>query len=303
MPNKFVPKLTDVVAETLLIPLYMKAQLTTQNSPIIKDDSAVTLVNQIDYDFEQFQQSDMSLIGCGVRADYFDKYACHYIHNTVSNKQALAIISLGCGLDDRYRRIAEQSKLDTINSPHIHFFDIDLPEVMALRTQLLPAQPNQSYIAGSLFENDWLIEILDKIKQLQRWQGLTINFCFMIEGVLMYFETETVNNFFVNVADMLSQYSSELSSIGDINFIFDTISLLGVKFADKHDTVSKVEATFKWGVEDDKIVSQWDSRYQLQLSTFIMMLHPKLWSLKARLIRLIPPIRNTSKILTYRLTL
>lgn len=311
--KSFKPEIQDVIADTLFIPLYMRAKLTQRKKDrIINDSSAVKLVEQIDYNFEKYQQADMSLIGCGVRADYFDQFTITHIRQSLRRNRPLAIVSIGCGLDDRYQRISDQINTSIITSDLLHFYDVDLPEVIELRTKLLPEASNQAYIAGSILEPAWLTHLLSHLHDSAYATTLPIDFIFLIEGVLMYFEEAQVEAFFVTLAEALRNNSENTPDhqanptngvrIGDVRVMFDAMTGLGVKMSDKHDAVSKSNAQFKWAMDDKHILSLWDERYQLDELTYIMDIKPKLWPRKARLIRLIPPIHNISRILSYSLT-
>ena len=71
MEKKF--KLTDVVQETLLIPLYYRALESRRGKQaILKDNLAEQLVKRIDYDFSKLNKAKLSKLGCVVRVRYYD---------------------------------------------------------------------------------------------------------------------------------------------------------------------------------------------------------------------------------------
>ena len=172
-------KFNSVVAETLLIPLYMKAKESERINPILTDKIAEDLVKKIPYNYSQFDNAKMSAIGCVVRCSYFDNVICRFIdkyNNTV-------VVNLGCGLDARYQRISPSC--DTI------FYEVDLPEVINLRHKLIPEQKNDLYIATSILETDWM----DKLKM----NHPNSRFIFVIEGVLMYFKESEIIEILHNI--------------------------------------------------------------------------------------------------------
>ena len=59
------------------------------------------------------------------------------------------------------------------------FYDMDLPEVIALRRELIPEEPGNPYIAASLLETEWMDDL--------RRRHPDGAFIFVVEGVLMYF--------------------------------------------------------------------------------------------------------------------
>lgn len=64
-------------------------------------------------------------------------------------------MNVGCGLDTRYQRIEEHDKAI--------FYEMDLPEVIDLRRDLLPEPAGDHYIAGSLLETQWMDDLRKSI--------------------------------------------------------------------------------------------------------------------------------------------
>ena len=62
----------SIVAETLLIPLYMRAKESRRVNPILDDKAAERLADSLEYDYSQFDGAKLSEVGCVVRGWYFD---------------------------------------------------------------------------------------------------------------------------------------------------------------------------------------------------------------------------------------
>ena len=75
------------------------------------------------------------------------------------------VVNVGCGLDTRFQRIGSQKAV---------FYDLDLPEVIALRRELIPEQPDNVYIEASLLETDWMDDLRRKHPDAE--------FIFIVEG-------------------------------------------------------------------------------------------------------------------------
>ena len=106
----------NVVAETLLIPLYMRAKESRRKGDaILKDTMAEQLVDSIEYDYSQFDGAKMSEVGCVVRGKYFDDAIRRFI---LSHPHPV-VVNVGCGLDTRYQRIG--------NEQAAVFYELDLP--------------------------------------------------------------------------------------------------------------------------------------------------------------------------------
>ena len=130
-------KFESIVAETLLIPLYYRAKESRRKNPILNDKVAEGLVDSLEYDYSRFDGAKLSEVGCVVRGWFFDRAVRRFI-----GKHADAVVvNVGCGLDTRFQRIGDGKAV---------FYDMDLPEVIALRRELIPEQPGNPYIAASL---------------------------------------------------------------------------------------------------------------------------------------------------------
>ena len=54
----------NIVAETLLIPLYMRAKESRRTNPILNDKAAEQLADSLEYDYSQFDGARLSEVGC-----------------------------------------------------------------------------------------------------------------------------------------------------------------------------------------------------------------------------------------------
>ena len=129
----------SIVAETLLIPLYMRAKESRRANPILCDKAAEQLVDSLEYDYSQFDGAKLSEVGCVVRGWYFDRA----VKRLRAISECPVVVNVGCGLDTRFQRIGSQKAV---------FYDLDLPEVIALRRELIPEQPGNVYIAASCWK-------------------------------------------------------------------------------------------------------------------------------------------------------
>ena len=129
-------KLGDV-QESLLMPLWSRANMTKQNSPLIRDQKALEIISRIDYDFSDFERRfpfRNNLLNV-VRAKHFDDKIRSFI---ITHPRA-SIINIGAGLDTTLYRIDNGS---------IQWYDLDLPNVIAIQEQLLPTTDKITYISN-----------------------------------------------------------------------------------------------------------------------------------------------------------
>lgn len=217
----------NVVADTLLIPLYMRAKENQRRNPILKDDVAVRLVEKIDFDSSTFNNAKLSELGCVVRGWYFD----NAVRRFISCRKNAVVVNVGCGLDTRYQRIVGED--DAV------FYELDLPEVISIRRQLIAESERDRYISASLLEVDWM----DDLRQAHP----DSSFIFIVEGVLMYFYENQVKSFLQNVADRF----------GGGEIWFDVCGTMMSKHGVKPDSLRKHSAQIRSGISDGHLPEQW----------------------------------------------
>ena len=228
-------KLKDAVAETLLIPLYMRAKESKrEKNKIINDPWAIELTDKVEYDYSKFDGAKLSAVGCVVRCWCLDNVVRRFCSSHVNP----VIVNVACGLDARYQRTIEANS-------QIPFYSLDLPEVITLRKRLLPEADMETYIASSLFETKWMDELNKKHPN-----G---SFLFIMEGVLMYFHKKDIKKLFANLS----------ARFPECEIWFDACGSISVKHQDKHDSVKKVSARFNWAINDGHDIEKWDKRFHL----------------------------------------
>ena len=90
----------SIVAETLFIPLYMRAKESRRDNPILCDKAAERLADSMEYDYSQFDGAKLSEVGCVVRGWYFDRAVRRFIEA----HSRPVVVNVGCGLDTRFQR-------------------------------------------------------------------------------------------------------------------------------------------------------------------------------------------------------
>lgn len=266
--------LKDNIGETLLITLYMKSRESKQDDPIITDTTACRLIEKIDYDFSKFNKAIGSSVGVAIRSRYFDNRLKAFIE---ASKEPV-VVTLGVGLDSRYERIGPIARKAT-------FYQLDIPEVIQAREQLLPPHENETLIPTSMFETKWMDDI---VKVHPEGEAL-----FIVEGVLMYFEQKMVKKWFQDMAERFP--NSEL--------LFDVINVWLSRNSHKHDSVKLMNAKFIYGTDDDKEIESWASNLE-HVSTKLYS-DFKEWKrvglVKSVLMKLIPALKYSGRMLHYRI--
>lgn len=230
-----VYRFNNDISETLLIPLYMRAKESARkDDAIIHDPVARNLVSRIEYDYSKFDTAKMSEIGCAIRCRFFDDL----VRDFAGKHTDTVVVNIGCGLDARRQR-TEADAPDTI------FYSLDLPDTISLRRSLIPEAPGESYIPSSMFDTGWMKEI--------RARHPRSRILLIAEGVIMYFDEETLRQFFNNLC----------THIGNAEIWFDTMGTLGIKNQNRHDALKNMEAAFKWGINDGAILESWNPHLRL----------------------------------------
>lgn len=104
------------------------------------------------------------------RARTFDKIANEFVENNPSG----TVINLGCGFDTRFWRILRGNN---------KYIELDLPEVMRLKTKILKTKIDYECLGISVLDTSW-------IDQVTKNGGG--NFLIIAEGLFMYLPKEEV---------------------------------------------------------------------------------------------------------------
>ncbi len=164
----------NTVQETLVIPLYGRRLCTEQFPNLFRDEKAVELIDRIDYDFSALEKKSKSFahrfgaLEVAMRENDLMIEAKAYL----KDHPRAALVNLGCGLD----QTAENCDNGTCR-----IYNLDLPDVIAVRNGLLPESGRIRNIAADLNDPSWFDEI-------DAQNGV----CFLAAGVFYYFKTEDV---------------------------------------------------------------------------------------------------------------
>lgn len=133
--------------ETYLATLYGKALDAAVTDPILGDRCAAETVARIDYDFEELKLPSGGEITLPMRDWHFDQWTRAFL---AANPES-TVLDLGCGLDTRVYRIDP--------GPKVRWYDVDFPDVIALRERLYPRRNGHSQLGSSVTDLAWLSAI------------------------------------------------------------------------------------------------------------------------------------------------
>ncbi|WP_419657254.1 O-methyltransferase domain protein [Desulfosarcina variabilis str. Montpellier] len=221
------------IQETLLLPLWGRAYETQKKSPRLVDENAVEIIKNFDYDFSDIEKTQaMSQHGWVARSLHTDNTALEFM----DNHPEATIVNIGCGMDTTFSRI---------DNGKIMFYELDLPDVIALRKHFYEDSDRHKSIASSFLDTHWFEEIEVR-------DGLL----FLAGGVLYYFEEEQIKTFFIKAADYFE----------DCEFYFDSLSPMGMKIAKKQ-VLKKggmgMPMDGGWGLKPVQSLEKWDKRIKV----------------------------------------
>jgi O-methyltransferase involved in polyketide biosynthesis len=233
------------VQKTLLLPLWGRAAETRKKNPMLVDTAAVDIIDRIDYDFSTIanSMSPITQLAWVVRCLHIDRT----IKRFLQTHPKATVVNIGCGLDTTFQRLDNGS---------LAWYDLDLPDVIALRKRLIPEADRCHCIASSFFDDSWP-------GRLKIDNGLF----FIAAGVLYYFEETEIRDFFLKLA----------RAFPGGEFIFDAASPLGVRVANKKVIAAggmDEHSILKWGVRSIGDIAHWDDRITI-LDHYPMFRHMK----------------------------
>lgn len=213
---------------TNLCTLCLRAYECHSPTTILGDTAAAEAVDRIEYDWDRMRRAmrpGANQYMVTMRAKQLDDWSTDFLHRHPS----AVVLHLGCGMDTRAFRL---HPADTVQ-----WFDVDQPNVIALRRKLYDDRGGYRMIGSSVTENTWLDEIPADRPMLM-----------VAEGLLMYLTEPEVRALLQRLTDRFA--SGELA--------FDTVSPMGPR-------LSRVltKGIIKWGIRDAHEIERWNPRLRL----------------------------------------
>lgn len=191
------------VEETLFVPMLGRIYCTENFPHILNDAKAVEIGKSIPTELKQHAKGNQyTQIASAVRSANMDRY----IQDFMKRHPDGVIIQIGCGLETTFYR--------NDDGKH-HWIELDLPEVIKLRKDLLGETERDSCFVADVNTEVWI----QKIRERYPTQPLFIT----SSGVFYYFTDEMVRNILKNV-----------KTYGNAEVVFDTVSKAGMQQMHKH---------------------------------------------------------------------
>lgn len=212
MNDKIKMNLTNT-AETMLQSFYARAQYSLSPKHKFYDAKAVEIVKKIEYDFSKAEQDHTMSSGVLARTIVFDELVKEFL----TQNPDCTVVNIACGLDTRVYRMDNGS---------LHWYNLDLPEVIELRNQLFKESGRISAIGSSALDSMWVEEVKVRGKVL-----------FIIEGLTMYLTAAEVGTLLGIIHDNFDNAVVMMECIAPV-----WVDKQGVE-----KSIAKTGAKFKWG--------------------------------------------------------
>lgn len=201
------------VPETMLQTVYARAK-ESKGRGAVHDPKAEEIIERLDYDFSFADRDAAMHSGVIARTIVLDRLVGKWL----SRHPGAVVVNLACGLDTRCYRM----------SGYAHWYNLDLPETMAVRQRILPEDGKISQIAMSAMD-DWGVRIAE--------EGTPV--LVIIEGLTMYLSEKEVQRIFSVIAGRFDSAA----------VLAETMNPLVVRHF-KEKSIDASNARFSWGVKN-----------------------------------------------------
>lgn len=159
--------------ETALWNLYQRA--SAARAGYLADPHAVELLGRLDYPFERFR---LPYAGLAARLHALRvRTVDAALRRVLADAADSTVVALGEGFDTQFWRV---------DNGQLRWLSLDLPEVVAVRREVLPDGPRNRTVTGSVSDTEWT-------SQVDRERPVVIT----AYGLLPYFEQDEVHRMLI----------------------------------------------------------------------------------------------------------
>ncbi|MBB4686947.1 class I SAM-dependent methyltransferase [Amycolatopsis jiangsuensis] len=255
--------------ETMLGTLYGRALDARRADSVLADTAADEAVRRIDYDFARLGVNQDTAMSVVIRARAIDEL----VRTWLAEHPDAVVLHLGCGMDSRVFRLDPPAS--------VSWFDLDYPDVIALRERLYPRRPGYATIGSSVTDLAWLDQVPADRPTL-----------IVAEGLTMYLTATTGTEL---VRRLVGRFPSG-------RLVCDFFSTLGVKAQVVNPVVRRSKAKLHWGIDDPHELERYGLRLVSCLDATdwappdVVARLPRASRLALRASALIPPLRRMGRI-------
>ena len=217
------------IQETALVTLAIRASETARPNPRIRDGKAAEIIDSLGVDVSKYDPF-LSHEGVVARTIMF----ADALRTLIDAHPDAVCVNLGCGFDDKFSQV---------DNGQIEWFDVDLPDQIAVRRKVFEDRPRCTMLEGDALDGAWTA-------QLPKDRSTII---VVMEGVLEYFTKEQT----ATCLHMLCDSFEHGWLVAEMN------SMFMAKHSKQHDAIKNTNATFKWGTDSGEEFVELEPRLQL----------------------------------------
>jgi O-methyltransferase involved in polyketide biosynthesis len=238
MTEKIAIPLGDV-QKTMFLPLWGRAVETRKDHPLLSDPTAVRIMESVDFDFSTIARNMKSITRHAwiARSLLIDRCVREYLENTPD----ATVVNIGCGMDTTF---------DRVDNRRVRWFDLDLPDVIALRRKFISETTRRTFIASSFLDSSWFSHV-----------ATTGRVMLVAAGVFYYYEEHDIRGFFIKLAERFP----------GADIVFDAASPRGVEASNR--LVLRAggmgdRTPLRWGMKNVAAIASWDPRIHVVAEHF-----------------------------------
>jgi len=232
------------VSATLLLTLYSRALESLSDDPILSDPKAVELMEKLTPElakadsrlYRQVSERKLShdlVVHIALRAKKYDEYARNFLESSPGG----TVVNIGCGLDTRFWRIDDD---------RVRFYDLDLPDVIALKSKLCAESERYTMLPSSVLDFNWMDRVTDESVG---------PFIFLAEGVFMYLPKKDVQALVLELQKRFPGSELVCEVFNQAWLRRPWKALLDIKLQREFHLGSDV--TFQFGISDGRELERW----------------------------------------------
>ncbi|WP_428340065.1 class I SAM-dependent methyltransferase [Mycobacterium sp.] len=262
------------VEQTAFVTQYARAVDSRWLRPILGDTLADDIVGKIDYDFDGLGVPTSAIRQTALRAKLLDDRARTFI----AEHPDAVVVDLGAGLATPMQRVAPP--------PTVDWYNVDLPNVIALREQVVPADEHAHSVAASVADDSWSDQIpSDRPTML------------IADGLLAFVSEQVIVNLFRHIPEHFRSGEVAINDYGRVSPL--NIAAMKIVF-------SAVGTQWDYrGFDDAHVPESWSPKLRLIEETSLSQvpevdLYPTAARVSTRLMGKTKSGARTARILRYR---
>lgn len=209
------------LSKTLYVPLAGRIYASKHYPAMIADLKVLALESALPAEAERMRhgQSEYTMLASVARSINMDRR----IRAFLADYPDAAVVNVGCGLETAFWRCDNGRAL---------WFELDLPEVIDLRNELLGSSERDIGLPGDMFDYSWI----DRVKEHGTRPTIVI-----ASGVFYYFRMEQIVDFI-----------NHLAAFDNVRVVFDSTSSAGVKMSQYYVRRMRNSSVMHFSIDDPR---------------------------------------------------